>query len=43
MKLTIKFNNGYWKHFDPVQYRDVAIFDTRKEAEQALVRKPRSK
>lgn len=41
MKLEIRFANGYWGHFDTNSYRTIKLFDTRKEAEQALKSKAR--
>lgn len=34
--IVIRWSNGYWKHFDRDQYREVAWFHTLKEAERAL-------
>lgn len=32
MKYVVKFNNGYWKVFDTVEYKDVQLCYLRKEA-----------
>ena len=34
--FEIRWNNGYWKLFNTVKYRDEKKFDTRKEAEDYL-------
>lgn len=39
MKLEIRFNNGYWKLFAAGQYKDLACFDSYKEAERAMQRR----
>ena len=39
MQFEVKFNNGTWKLFDPKAYRDVATFDSYKEAEAARRRR----
>jgi hypothetical protein len=33
MKYIVKWNNGYWKVFDTVQYTDVAIKMLKTEAD----------
>lgn len=34
MKYTVKWNNGYWKVFDTVQYTDVMLCNLKTEAER---------
>lgn len=41
MQFEIRFSNGFWKLFDSRNYRDVAKFDSQKEAQQALGRRGR--
>ena len=36
--IEARWSNGFWKHFDRESYRDVAIFYTRRDAEQKLKR-----
>ena len=33
MKYVVKWNNGFWKVFDTVQYSDVAICNLKTEAD----------
>jgi hypothetical protein len=35
-RFQIKWINGYWKIFDLVLYKDVGIFDLRKDASNAI-------
>jgi hypothetical protein len=35
-RFQIKWSNGYWKIFDTWRFKDLDIFDLRKDAEQAL-------
>lgn len=35
MRYVVKFNNGFWKVFDTVQFKDVARCRSRKEADEA--------
>lgn len=34
--LQIKFNNGFWKVFDTVAFKDVALCETLKAAEAVI-------
>lgn len=37
MRFIPKFNNGYWKLFDTVQYRDVEIFALKSDLDAAVI------
>lgn len=39
MRYELRFTNGYYKLFDTVKYTDVALFETRRECEQAVARR----
>jgi len=39
MQFEVRFTNGYWKLFDNKAYREVAMFDSYKEAKQAQSRR----
>jgi len=41
MQFDVRFTNGYWKLFDLKAYREVAKFDSYKEAVQAKSRRAR--
>ena len=39
MRFEVRFTNGYYKLFDTHKYTDVALFETRRECEQAVARR----
>lgn len=38
MRYTVKWNNGYWKIFDTVQYTDVQLCSLQTEANAVALR-----
>lgn len=38
MRYTVKWNNGYWKTFDTVQFTDVSLHRLKTEAEANVAR-----